>query len=404
MRARVSNFIRGGRVAAFAGALALAAIASPASAGAVTLTRVTGHDFNSPVYVTQPPNGGPLLVVEQPGVIRAIKGNSVRSTPFLDIRGRVTGGGEQGLLSVAFPPNYARTHLFYVYYTNRGCSAAGDCDIEIDEFHRSRSNSSRADASSRRRVLTIPHRQAGNHNGGQLQFDRHGRLYAGTGDGGGGGDQFGNALNRNRLLGKLLRIYPRAHRGHPYTVPSGNPYVGRKGRDEIYSRGLRNPWRFSIDQVGSSEFLAIGDVGQGNQEEVDYETLGGALGANFGWNQFEGFLTYPGGALAGSQPNPPIFAYSHGGAICPSGGCAIAGGYVVHDPALPSLSGRYVYADTYQGDLRSFVPALGGSSGDQAVTDGAIPLHVDFVSSFGRDMEGQIYVASLNGPVFRLTP
>jgi hypothetical protein len=374
--------------------LAIAALLLPACAGAGAATVHLQHvgDFASPVYVTQPPNGGPLLVVEQGGTIRAVSGGSVLSRPFVDLRSRVLSGGERGLLSVAFPPNYRRSKLLYVYYTNK------KGDIEIDEFHRGRSPN-RARASSRRKVLAVRHREFENHNGGQLQFDRRGRLYIGTGDGGGGGDPHGHAQSKRSLLGKLLRIDPRKHGALAYRVPHSNPYVGRRGLDEIYAIGLRNPWRFSFDTVGTTQYIAIGDVGQGRQEEVDYETLAGARGANFGWNRFEGFLTYPGGSLASSQPDPPIFAYDHGGPICSDTmGCAIAGGYVVRDPSLPALAGRYVYADTYEGNLRSFVPS------NAPATDSSLGQHVPFISSFGRDTAGHIFVASLNGPVFRLVP
>jgi glucose/arabinose dehydrogenase len=387
----------------------LATAALPASASALSLTQIGGQSFDSPVYVTQPPNGGPILVVQQAGLIRAVTpGGGTRSLPFLDLRSRVQSGGERGLLSVAFPPNYRKTHLLYVYYTN------GTGDIEVDEFEKKRGTLYRAKRSSRRKVLTISHREFANHNGGQLQFDGNNRLLIGTGDGGSGGDPHGNAQNKGSLLGKLLRIKPRRRNGHPYTIPSGNPYVGHKGRDEIFARGLRNPWRFSIDRVGSTEFIAIGDVGQNCEEEIDYETLGTARGANFGWNLFEGFRTYPGsvpscGSAAGSQPNPPIFAYKRNSAAVTvpepvgcSSGCAVVGGYVVRDttPGL-NLYGRYVYADTYTADVRSFVPSLGGASGDRP--DVTVPG--GFVSSFGRDRAGHIYVASLgSGNVFQLTP
>lgn len=327
-----------------------------------------------------------LFVVEQPGRIVVLrKGHRVRK-PFLDLRGEVSYGGERGLLSVAFPPDYGRSKRFYVYYTDD----AGN--IRIDEFKRG--SAVRARRSSRRKVIVIPHPVNANHNGGQLQF--HGDLlYFGTGDGGSGGDPPNNAQNKDVLLGKLLRIDPRPAGGQPYSIPSDNPFVGKPGRDEIYSYGLRNPFRFSFD--GSR--LAIGDVGQNRIEEVDYTTIAAARGANFGWDALEGFSEYteensgtpdPGGTVK------PIFAYSHsrGG-----GSCSITGGYVVRDPRLRSLRGRYVYADFCEGQLRSLVPHLRRASDDRR-----LGLQVASPSSFGEDDRHRLYVSSLEGPVYRLTP
>jgi glucose/arabinose dehydrogenase len=248
-------------------------------------------------------------------------------------------------------------------------------------------------------VIEIPHPVNANHNGGQLQFLGN-LLYLGSGDGGSGGDPPNNAQNRNVLLGKLLRIDPRPSHGRPYSIPPDNPFAGGKGgRPEIYGYGLRNPFRFSFDRVSASQpRLAIGDVGQGRFEEVDYTTVAGAAGANFGWDAFEGTSAYrdensgtpdPGGTIK------PIFAYPHSR----GGSCSIIGGYVVGDPRLPSLRGRYVYADLCEGELRSLTPHLHGASGDRR-----LGLQVSTPSSFGEDDRGRIYVCSLEGPVYRLVP
>ncbi|HEX7279190.1 MAG TPA: PQQ-dependent sugar dehydrogenase [Solirubrobacterales bacterium] len=351
-----------------------------ASAGpGVALKRI--GSFDSPVYLTGAPGFPRLLfVVEQPGRIVALEGGRRRT--FLDIRGLVSYGGEEGLLSVAFPPDYARSKRFYVYYVDN----AGD--IRIDEFRRR--TATRASAGSRRSVIRIPHPVNSNHNGGQLQFLGD-LLYFGTGDGGAGGDPPNNAQNKDVLLGKLLRIDPRPSGGKPYSVPSSNPFVGRDGRDEIYSYGLRNPFRFSFDTTHAQPRIAIGDVGQDRFEELDYVTVGRANGANFGWDAFEGFAEYdtpdPGGTVK------PIFVYGRGR------GCTIIGGYVVRDPRLAGLRGRYVYADLCEGQLRALTPGLKRASGDRK-----LGLQVESPSSFGEDQQGRLYVVSLEGPVYRLVP
>lgn len=337
--------------------------------------------FDAPVHVTGAPGFPKLLfVVEQPGRILALQGGSRRT--FLDIRGLVSYGGEEGLLSVAFPPDYARSKRFYVYYTDN----AGD--IRIDEFRRR--TATRADPGSRREVIRIPHPANSNHNGGQLQFLGN-LLYFGTGDGGAGGDPPDNAQNKDVLLGKLLRIDPRPSGGSPYSIPVDNPFVGKPGRDEIYSYGLRNPFRFSFDTTKSQPRIAIGDVGQDRFEELDYLTVGRAKGANFGWDAFEGFAEFespdPGGTVK------PIFTYGR------SRGCTIIGGYVVRDPRLRALRGRYVYADLCEGKLRSLVPHLKRASGDRKLGPS-----VASPSSFGEDTQHRLYVTSIEGPVYRLVP
>jgi glucose/arabinose dehydrogenase len=346
--------------------------------------------FNEPVYITGAPGFPELLfVVEQPGKVVVLRKGRRLTRPFLDIQGLVNAGGERGLLSIAFPPDYAQSRRFYVYYTD------SQGDIRVDEFKRS--SATRAARGSRRALLDIPHRENSNHNGGQLQFFGD-LLYLGTGDGGSGGDPPNNSQNKESLLGKLLRIDPRPRGGRPYTVPASNPFVGRAGRDEIYSYGLRNPFRFSFDTLtGRQPRLTIGDVGQDKFEEVDYTTVAAASGANFGWDAFEGFSSYTGDNSG--TPNPggtvkPIFAYGRdqGG-----GSCTIIGGYVVRDKSLRSLYKRYVYADLCEGQLRSLVPHLTRATGERK-----LGLAVSTPSSFGEDTRGRLYVVSLEGPVYRL--
>jgi glucose/arabinose dehydrogenase len=365
---------------------------APAPAG-----RAGGHlalkkigDFDHPVYVSGAPGArGLLFVVEQPGRVEVLRHGHRLGSPFLDLRSIVGyDGGERGLLSIAFPPDYAKSKRFYVYYVNKGGN------IEIDEFHRR--SATRAARGSKRQVIEIPHPVNANHNGGQMQFLGN-LLYFATGDGGSGGDPPDNAQNKDVLLGKLLRIDPRPSGGRPYSIPPSNPFVGAPGRDEIYSYGLRNPFRFSFDTVSSRRpRLAIGDVGQNRFEELDYTTLGAARGANFGWDAFEGFVPYreensgtpdPGGTTK------PIFAYPHSR----GGSCSIIGGYVVADRHLRSLYRRYVYADLCEGQLRSLVPGLKRAHGDHK-----LGLAVASPTSFGEDDAHRLYVASLEGPVFRI--
>jgi glucose/arabinose dehydrogenase len=341
--------------------------------------------FRSPVFVTAPPGDRRrLFVVEQAGRVRVMVGGRLRGAPFLDIRSQVTAGGEQGLLSLAFAPDYASSGRFYVYFTDRSG------DQRVVEYQRA--SATRADAGSARLVLRMADDE-GNHNGGLLLFGPDKHLYIGTGDGGGAGDQHGargNAQNLGSLLGKLLRIDPAADGGRPYTVPSDNPFVGRGGaRGEIYSYGLRNPWRFSFDRRTGD--LSIGDVGQNEVEEIDFVRRGTGRGANFGWRPFEGRSRYaPGESAPGHVP--PVITRSHG-----QGWCSITGGVVVRDPKLPGLAGRYVFGDFCEGRIVSARLSTGRARSVRATS-----LSVDSLSSFGEDARGRVYATSLGGPVYRL--
>ena len=332
--------------------------------------------FDSPVYIAGAPGFPDLLfVVEQGGTVRVLRNGKRVPGAFLDIRGLVSFEGERGLLSIAFPPDYKRSRRFYVYYTNtKG-------NIRIDEF--TLKSATRAARGSRRAIVEIPHPVNANHNGGQLQFLGD-WLYFGTGDGGSGGDPPNNAQNPRSLLGKLLRVDPREIRPDP----------------QVFSLGLRNPFRFSFDRVTNPGHprLAIADVGQDEFEELDYTTVAAARGANFGWDAFEGFSPYEGANSGTRDPGgtvKPIFAYSHSR----GGSCTIIGGYVVGDRRLPGLYKRYVYADLCEGELRSLVPHLRRASNEHK-----LGLSVDTPSSFGEDTRGRVYVASLEGPVYRLVP
>jgi glucose/arabinose dehydrogenase len=377
-------------MALFGAAMTLAALVlvvlgdGPAAGRAPALELRSVGSFDQPTFVTYAPGSpGFLYVVEQSGAVRVVDHGVKRQSPFLNLSGRISCCGERGLLSLAFDPNFDTSRLVYASYTN------DSGNIEVDEFHAP--TATRVNPASRRTVIVIPHPNEGNHNGGQLQFGSGGNLYISTGDGGGGDDVHDNARKLDVLLGKILRIRPQKSASKPYTVPAGNPFVGRTGRDEIYSYGLRNPWRFSIDSANGN--IVIGDVGQGAEEEIDYVTAAGASGTNFGWPQYEGDLVHDASRPGPGPPKFPIFTYPHS-----NGGCAIIGGYVVHSPALGPLNGRYVYSDNCNGDIRSLVARTTGASGDRSTG-----LSVSSPSSFGVGPSGQLYVASLgDGHVYRI--
>jgi glucose/arabinose dehydrogenase len=349
-----------------------------ASSKRVRLARI--GRFDNPLYVTAPPGDRRrVFVVEQTGRIRVLVGGKRRSTPFLDLSGDISSGGERGLLSMAFAPDYASTGRFYVDFTDR------DGNTRVQEFRRSGSNPNRADRGTRRQVLFV-HQPYPNHNGGLLLFGPDHFMYVGMGDGGSAGDPHNNAQNLNSLLGKILRIDPRPRAA---LSPSSNPFVGRPGRDEIYTYGMRNPWRFSFDR--NTGDLYIGDVGQNSREEIDHARRGTAAGRDYGWSCWEGTRRYD---ISRTCPNatPPVLDYGHA-----NGECSVTGGVVVRDRAVPALAGRYVYGDFCVGKLRSFRIQAGRATGDRAVG-----LTVPSLSSFGQDARGRVYVTSLNGPVYRL--
>jgi glucose/arabinose dehydrogenase len=361
-------------------------LAAPASA--VELVPVTS--FPAPVHVTAPRSDYErLFVVQQDGVIGVVDGARKRAKPFLDIRKFVTFGGERGLLSMAFAPDYRRSRKFYVYYTSQDVEGRALGDIVIEEYKRSKRNPNRASRASRRTVLTVPHNVYPNHNGGQLQFGPDRMLYIGTGDGGAAYDPDGNGQDLESLLGKVLRINPRPAGEKPYRIPESNPFASGDGADEIYAYGLRNPWRFSFDRM--TKDLVIADVGQNVKEEVNFLPSGTPGGANFGWSSWEG--TTP----AKLVPPPddhvePVHERDH----LIDGVCSITGGYVVRDKSLKDLYGRYVYGDYCQAELRSLELGL-----PEATDDQPLGIEIPSVSSFGEDAAGCLYATSLDGDVFR---
>jgi glucose/arabinose dehydrogenase len=332
--------------------------------GGVELEKV--GDFEQPVYVTQPPSGDDaLFVVEQCGRIVRVDGGE--SATFLDISGLITCGGEQGLLSMALAPDYGRSGLFYVNYT------ATDGSSRTVEYERA--GDAAADPDSAREVLRIED-FASNHNGGLLLFGPGDELYLGMGDGGGGGDPERTAQDLNSLLGKLIRVDIEDDSG------------------QVAAYGLRNPWRFSFDR--KTRALWIGDVGQDSLEEIDGVTFNQFTGndapLNFGWSAFEGTQRFNPDQEA-PNATPPVLEYPLGGA------CAVTGGYVVRDPELRSLYGRYLYGDFCVGELRSFT----AQPNQPARDDTALGVQVPSLSSFGEDAAGHVYATSLDGPVYRLS-
>jgi glucose/arabinose dehydrogenase len=372
-----------------AGSQDVTTAAHDAASGA-KLTRI--GRFDAPVYVAQPPGERRrLFVVEQGGTIVVVRDGHALRTPFLDLSSQVVSGGEQGLLGLAFAPDYASSGRFYVDYTD----TSGD--TRIVEYRRG-SSPERANPRSARQLI-FQDQPESNHNGGQLAFGPDGLLYIGLGDGGGGDDQhgpIGNAQSLGTLLGKILRIDPRPGRPSPpgrspYRIPADNPFAGRAGaKPAIYAWGLRNPWRFSFDRKTGD--MAIGDVGQDHVEEIDFRTRGSARGVNFGWRAWEGTRREdPGLTVHGNVK--PVLQYTH------DHGCSVTGGYVIRDRRLPALAGRYVYGDFCAGDLFTAKLRQDGARGRRA-----LGLHVEALSSFGEDRRGRVYVTSLNGPVYRLDP
>jgi len=337
----------------------------------------------SPTYLASPPGGADIYVVEQPGRIRKlVKG--VPQLPLLDIATRVSYGGERGMLSLAFDPQFASNGNVFVYFTD----ADGDIAIERFTLPTGNAQSSVGPESTAIRVLTIPHRSFANHNGGQLQFGLDGMLYIGVGDGGGGGDPLGSGQNLDTLLGKILRIDVSSL---PYKVPADNPFVGQPGkRPEIWAFGVRNPWRFSFD--GLTRDLYIADVGQDSREEVDV-TAAGTPGLNYGWSVWEGTHCYPPGASCSPVGiTMPLIDYAH------TDGCSITGGYVYRGSALPEIVGRYFYSDFCSSFLRSFL-AAGGLATE--ATDWHV-ASVGNVQSFGIDSRKEVYVLTADGGVHKL--
>lgn len=336
--------------------------------------------LDQPVYLTAPAGDPRLFIVEQPGRIRVVENARLLDKPFLDIVNKVRSGGEQGLLSVAFHPQYRSNGLLFVNYTDN------NRDTRIERYTVS-ADRNVADPRSAKLILAIDQRYS-NHQGGLNLFGPDGMLYIGMGDGGSQGDPHGNGQNRNALLGKLLRI--NVDRGDPYLIPAANPYARGGGRGEIWAIGLRNPWRFAFDRV--SGLLYIADVGQDRFEEVDVVPMSIA-GVNYGWNIVEGPSCHrsPGCNQAGLQK--PALSYSH-----ENSACSVIGGFVYRGQRIPEIQGQYFYSDYCNSWLRSFGFADGKVTDQHEWPVGRLGSIV----SFGEDSLGELYICTSSGRVYRI--
>jgi glucose/arabinose dehydrogenase len=335
-----------------------------------------------PVFLAQPLNDGRIFVVEKEGRIRVVRNGALQTAPFLDIRSRVSSVGERGLLSVAFHPQYATNRFFYVYFTGLN----GEITIER---HTTSADPEVASSNFPPVIFIFSHPET-NHNGGLVTFGPDGMLWTAFGDGGGAGDPNGNAQNLSTLLGSMLRV--NVDGGNPYSIPPDNPNINQPGRrNEVWAKGLRNPWRFSID--APSGILYIADVGQNSREEINARPYT-AAGLNYGWNIMEGNDCYPPGMSGCSQTGLtlPLVDYGRAG-----GACSVTGGYVYRGSAIDGLQGHYLYSDYCARWIRSFRYSNGAAVDTkdwQIVAPGN-------VSSFGVDFAGEIYVIAGSG-IYRI--
>jgi glucose/arabinose dehydrogenase len=335
--------------------------------------------LSRPVHVAAPAGDDRLFIVEKKGTVRILRDGRVEPTPFLDIGDLVTGGNEQGLLSIAFHPSFDQNGLFFIDYTD------GSGDTRVVRYAVG-ADPDRADAGSASLVLEVPQPRS-NHNGGHILFGPDGMLYVALGDGGGAGDTFHTGQDRTSLLGTILRLD--VDSGTPYAIPPDNPYAGHASfRPEIWAWGLRNPWRLDIDVA--TGLLYIADVGQNRIEEVDMAPLG-AGGLNYGWSLMEGTECFGGGSCDSSGLEPPVLEYGH------DQGCSVTGGVVYRGEAIPDLQGHYVYSDYCSDWIRSF-RWMSGELTD--VTEwGATASRV---TSYGRDGFGEVYLTTDGGQVYRI--
>lgn len=338
--------------------------------------REVAAGLTQPVAIAHAGDGsGRLFVALQGGQIVIFDGERVLPTPFLDIRDRVSSGGERGLLGIAFHPDFARNRFFFVNYTDRAGNTV------VSRFRAASRRPNVALPRSERRVLTVSQPYA-NHNGGSLQFGSDGYLYIGMGDGGSAGDPQNRAQDLGTLLGKLLRIDVDRR---PYQIPADNPFANRPDvRPEIWALGLRNPWRFSFDRATGDLYIA--DVGQDSWEEVNFQPAGNAGGQNYGWRRMEGRHCFdPPSDCDDGTLTLPVLEYDHGV------GRSITGGYVYRGSRVPELVGRYVYGDFASGRIWTARPLDGTWVNEE------LPASSALISSFGEDDAGELYLTDYAG-------
>ena len=372
-------------------------------AGSTVKARKIGTVSGGAILATSPPGDGRLFVIEQNGRIRIFENEVLKPTPFIDISSTIVAGGEQGLLGLAFHPQYATNGQFYVFYTATNPVAGGDAFVDVLATYKgSASDPNVADPASGQIVLSIPD-FASNHNGGMIEFGSDGFLYIGTGDGGGGGDPQRNGQNKNALLGKMLRIdvdHPAG--GKPYGIPTGNPFAAGGGAAEVWMYGLRNPWRWSVDRANGD--MWIGDVGQGVTEEVNVAKAGAQAGVNFGWSAYEGnacCMTQADKCTQTGTQQPcnmtgiqfPQDTRSHA-----SGWFAIIGGQVYRGACFPDLVGWYFYTDNGHGGMAKAQLQANGSLTVVNLT-GTFPSSP---SSLHADARGELYETDTAGGVWAI--
>jgi cysteine-rich repeat protein len=362
----------------------------PVAGTTITSQRIVSG-LSQPLFVTAPRGDVTrIFIVEKTGHIKIMKFGTLLGTDFLDIHTKVSSGSEQGLLSLAFHPDYANNGRFFVDYTN----TAGD--TVVAEYHVS-PNPDIADSTET--VILGVTQPFSNHNGGEVTFGPDGYLYIGLGDGGSGGDPLGNGQNKDTMLGKLLRID--VDSGSPYTSPPTNPFFGATpGLDEIWAFGLRNPWRFSFDRQNGDLYIA--DVGQNLWEEVDYQPALSGGGENYGWNIMEANHCFnPSSGCDQTSLTLPVVEYSH------SEGCSVTGGYAYRGCKMPDLRGTYFYGDWCAAFIRTFEIVGGVATNLQDRTADLAPgggITIDQITSFGEDARGELYITDQGGEVFKIVP
>jgi glucose/arabinose dehydrogenase len=360
---------------------------TPVAGTPALTTELVVRGLSSPLDLQVPAGDSRLFVVEQGGRIRIVRGGAVVAQPFFDISGRISSGGERGLLGLAFHPRYSENGRFYVNYTDpRG-------DSHVSEFRVS-ANADVADAGSEREMLFVRQPFA-NHNGGGLAFGNDGFLYVGFGDGGSGGDPLGNGQNLGTQLGKMLRID--VDRGSPFAIPADNPFANTPGAvPSIWAYGLRNPFRFAFDRATGD--LYIGDVGQSRVEEIDVGLVSRHGGENYGWNVTEGSQCFqPGSGCNRAGITFPVTEYGH------SDGCSVTGGVVYHGCRLPGYAGTYFYSDYCGAFVRSF-RLVNGQATDARDWTAQLGRGLNSPTSFGTDADGEVYIVDQDGEVYKIVP